>query len=494
MIPSLLLPTLSLFATPVFISEVHATREPGHLRVEVRGEAGIDPEAARTRVDGDRLLLVLGGTRVRADNRSWSLDEGVGEIRAHRHPNEIELEVPIVGNGCSGPVELEGTATGLTALVGCDDAGPARAAHGRARAKVSATVAEGGEVPAPAAKPTPTRASEKAALDALVALPEDEPAPAAAPKVAAAPAKVPPAMVAAPAKAAILPTPTKAAAPEPTGPVATPPAKPLFLPTPAAEVSEAADRPSESSAPRLRAVSLPAVILAGLAIAAYIVARRRRVPKLKQIQILETASLGPKRSLVVARVGEETLVLGTSEAGITLLRTSGEGLTAALPTAMAASGVTAPVFNLGPGPAAVAQAAALPVAVVASQPSRAMNTFVARTSVADGGEVASVAASDLSGAARAHAEEMAQPLMEALADIPEPEAREQATPAGPAVKGVTFRAIEGGLASLFGGGRSSSATGAGRATTARFDDILEDSLEDQELRRKLAAGLSARIR
>src|SRR5438128_149373 len=136
MIPSLLLPTLSLFATPVFISEVHATREPGHLRVEVLGEAGIDPEAARTRVDGDRLLLVLGGTRVRADNRSWSLDEGVGEIRAHRHPNEIELEIPIVGNGCSGPVELEGTATGLTALVGCDDAGAARAAHGRTRAKV----------------------------------------------------------------------------------------------------------------------------------------------------------------------------------------------------------------------------------------------------------------------------------------------------------------------------------------------------------------------
>ncbi|HEY8925979.1 MAG TPA: hypothetical protein VIU64_16455, partial [Polyangia bacterium] len=107
-------------------------------------------------------------------------------------------------------------------------------------------------------------------------------------------------------------------------------------------------------------------------------------------------------------------------------------------------------------------------------------------------------ASDLSGAARAHAEEMAQPLMEALADIPEPAApqaasEEDADPA-PAVRGVTFRAIEGGLASLFGGGRSGSSTSTSRATSARFDDILEDSLEDQELRRKLAAGLSARVR
>jgi hypothetical protein len=225
------------------------------------------------------------------------------------------------------------------------------------------------------------------------------------------------------------------------------------------------------------------------------------VPKLKQIQILETASLGPKRSLVVARVGEETLVLGTSEAGITLLKTSGEGMAAALPMAMVGSNGTAPIFNL-----AHAQTAALPVAAMAPQPSREMAAFGAAPGAnRDAAEarpamVASVA-SDLSGAARAHAEEMAQPLMEALADIPEPAAPVTTGTDGDAapastVRGVTFRAIEGGLASLFGGGRSGSSTSAsaGRATSARFDDILEDSLEDQELRRKLAAGLSARVR
>jgi len=493
MIPSLLLSTLSTFATPVFISEVRATREAGHLRVEVRGESGIDPEAARTRIEGDRLLMVLGGTRVRADNRAWSLEDGEGEIRAHRHPNEIELDVPIVGNGCSGPVELEGTPTGLTALVGCDGPAPARAPR--------ATT----PTPAPIAATAAAKASEKAALNALVALPEDEPAPvvkAAAPEAKAAAAAKAPAAAPAMKAAASAPAP-KAPAIEPAAPAATAPAKPLFLPPPSAEATEPAGGSSEPSAPRLRAFSLPAVVLAGLAIAAYVFARRRRVPKLKQIQIIETASLGPKRSLVVARVGEETLVLGTSEAGITLLKTSGEGFAAALPTAMAGAGVTAPIFALGRAPAAAAPPAetapaALPVAMVAPQPSREMNAFgAARPSIRDAGEASLTAGtSDLSGAARAHAEEMAQPLMEALADIPEPAAPELDASTPPVVKGVAFRAIEGGLASLFGGGRggSAGASGAGRATTARFDDILEDSLEDQELRRKLAAGLSARVR
>ena len=56
-----------------------------------------------------------------------------------------------------------------------------------------------------------------------------------------------------------------------------------------------------------------------------------------------------------------------------------------------------------------------------------------------------------------------------------------------------FRSIEGGLASLFGR-HTPDAEPAGRASSARFDDILEDSLEDQELRRKLAAGMSTRVR
>lgn len=62
------------------------------------------------------------------------------------------------------------------------------------------------------------------------------------------------------------------------------------------------------------------LLLAALAGATLVVARRRRrVPHL--VEVVETASLGPKRSLVVARMGDELLLLGASEGGIALLAT-----------------------------------------------------------------------------------------------------------------------------------------------------------------------------
>jgi flagellar biogenesis protein FliO len=39
------------------------------------------------------------------------------------------------------------------------------------------------------------------------------------------------------------------------------------------------------------------------------------------VEVLETASLGPKRQLVVARMGDQLLLLAASEAGINLLST-----------------------------------------------------------------------------------------------------------------------------------------------------------------------------
>ncbi len=62
------------------------------------------------------------------------------------------------------------------------------------------------------------------------------------------------------------------------------------------------------------------LLLAGLAAAALVMARRRgRTPRL--VEIVESASLGPRRSLVVARLGDEILLLGSSEGGVTLLST-----------------------------------------------------------------------------------------------------------------------------------------------------------------------------
>ena len=79
-------------------------------------------------------------------------------------------------------------------------------------------------------------------------------------------------------------------------------------------------RTPRAAQPASGSVVLPGLVLLGLAAAALVLARRRRVaggPRL--VEVLESASLGPRRSLVVARVGEETLVLGVSEGGISLL-------------------------------------------------------------------------------------------------------------------------------------------------------------------------------
>jgi flagellar biogenesis protein FliO len=67
------------------------------------------------------------------------------------------------------------------------------------------------------------------------------------------------------------------------------------------------------------ALAAPVVMLLLLAGAALLLSRRRRAPT-RRIQVLETTALGPKRSLVLARLGDELLLLGASDAGITLLR------------------------------------------------------------------------------------------------------------------------------------------------------------------------------
>jgi len=464
MIPSLLLLSASVVASPVIVSEVRATREAGHLRVEVRADGGIDPEAARTRIDQGSLYLFLGGARVKADNRAWKLDEGVGEIHAHRHHTEIELDVPLTGNGCAGPVELEGTATGLTALVGCEGRAPAAVAQGGARLAAAkekpapkpaaAPVEMKQDLPAPAkqAAPVPAKAAETqkpaaaqteaAALKNLVALPpaDDEEEPAAQ-KAPAAPQKDD-----ATAKTAEAPV---AARVEFKADVPEKKVAPLPVETAApavGSVAAAAEAPAKAAsvAPSgLRAVGLPALFLAGLAVAAYFFARKKRTLGTRRIQILETASLGPKRSLVIARIGEETLVLGASEAGITLLQTSD-------------------------GNSPVVKTAASPLEM--SKPA----DLIAASTTRDADEGPS---------------EMDQSLIDALADVPEPDHLAPTSPRG------SLRTIEGGLASLFGRKAAASVTARVPPKAAEsFDDLLEDSVEDQELRRKLAAGMSARVR
>jgi hypothetical protein len=94
---------------------------------------------------------------------------------------------------------------------------------------------------------------------------------------------------------------------------------PTPAPTPAPEALRATTPLSLPSAgPGLDGLILPVAVLLALAIAALILSRRRqKAPRL--VQVLERTALGPKRALVVARVGDEVLVIGSSEAGLQLL-------------------------------------------------------------------------------------------------------------------------------------------------------------------------------
>ena len=363
-------------------------------------------------IDDGRLFIYLAGTRVKADNRAWDLEDGTGEIRAHRHRTETELVVPLAGNGCAGPVELAGSKSGITALVGCD--GSVVAPRTRAetfRAPKLSPSHVSGKVEKPVETPEAPKvatevATENEKIKVLVAL--SPPATTGARIVALSPARPPEVVPIVASKSVSLPRIESTFPPAPVVP-------PTLVAT------------GGAAGAGLGAVALPALLLGALAVAAYLFARRRRASVEHHIQIVETASLGPKRSLIIARVGDETLILGTSEAGITLLKAS----------------------SLSAG-------------------------FV-------GASTESVDDS---------AFEISQPIEEALADIPEPGDDKAVANRG------GFRSIEGGLAGLFGARAAYADTRAQnqKGTAEGFGELLEDSVEDQELRQKLAAGLSARVR
>ena len=134
------------------------------------------------------------------------------------------------------------------------------------------------------------------------------------------------------------------AAKQPAKPEAAKAAAPVAAPA-------AGDKPASSGG---GGVILAVMILIGLAGSAYYFARRRGTVT-RFINIVETANLGPKRSLIVARIGDETMILGASEAGITLLKahteTKAEVAAATAPTT-AATGA-APMRHRGAASAAV---------------------------------------------------------------------------------------------------------------------------------------------
>lgn len=301
---------------PVFIANVRSAFRAGVLEVEVAGEKALDPAAVRSELDDGTLTLNVEGTRARKANRSW------GDIRAHRHRSYTEIVVP-TGAGCAGPVSVQGTGEGnLRAVVRCASP-PASAGVSVADVEVKEKKADGPrhlvrQAVAVGVERVEHATAEKAAeeLKAAVALEE-------------APGPSPAAAVAAPASPPGRGGGTEAASAQGRGGEGAAVASVQGRAGEGAvaskdEANAGGGTPPVTVAPQAGASFLggvlPVILLVAVAVIAVVLRRRKGAPS-RMIRILETQSLGPKRSLIVARLGEETLVLGASEAGISLIRT-----------------------------------------------------------------------------------------------------------------------------------------------------------------------------
>jgi flagellar biogenesis protein FliO len=161
-------------------------------------------------------------------------------------------------------------------------------------------------------KEADTALPDDGARAAAAAETADKKAPAVAPEMVAKTAETPA------AKAEKLAAPSANLAPLPpnTQPDA-PMAAVASVESPSSSSPGNAGGESKSSS-NAAATVLAVVLLAGLGVAATLLARRRGT-RTRMIRIVETASIGPRRSLVVACIGGRTMVLGVSEAGVALL-------------------------------------------------------------------------------------------------------------------------------------------------------------------------------
>jgi flagellar biogenesis protein FliO len=348
-----LLPLLAVTVTGV-TSETHDS----DVVIDV---ATSEPVAARVArpMTGTSLLYVFvdGATPDRA-----VFENGDHPIAARTRTRYTKLEIPLdPGVRCREPASVATLDSGLRVQFSCGSKAGAIAtaeAPGRlpidgrqtikpaARAASQELLAAALALPAgtPFAGKTETEEDENQASKPLAETKPSVEATALPAQVAKATAPAAPAAASAPAETAkplaqeakaVAPAPAETAkplaqeakavvpAPAPATPAAAP-ATPAAAPTNAAS----APAPAHSSSAPVAAVAgashsgaslvLAVVMLAAVA-GGVLLLTRRRARRQGLIQILETAAIGPKRSLLVARVNGQTMVLGASEAGITLL-------------------------------------------------------------------------------------------------------------------------------------------------------------------------------
>ena len=433
--------------TAVLIQDVRAESTASSVTIDVATSEPVARADVRGVVSGaHRIWVYVQGTT--AARRAFGSTEQPIVVYPRARYTKLEISTPA---RCSEPVMVEPTPSGVRVRANCGDdvgalgsvAAPVRGHDGENAGKPSPEAplaaktrshADAESLRAALALPSASVRAENEALsdedasnrpnrakpeakEATEAKEAKEPRePKNDAKAEKATGEVPEAAAKPTVAAAAAPnTPAPAKTSEPDAPVA----------APAVGDSASSSGPgrgfeSKSSTGAL-STAMVVVLLAGLAIAAVVFARRRTArPRL--IKIVETASIGPRRSLVIANVGGRTMVLGVSEAGVALLD-------AQVPALAPGAGNAQPAL-LGDEPVAVSE------------------QFVAGL--------------------RALAQERSQG--EASAPAPAPETKSESSL----------------LSRLFHQREP-------LAPSHAFEDLLSESLEDQDLRRKLSLGESGRV-
>lgn len=305
----MLTPVVFLPLAAVLINDVRAEVTEGALTVEIATSDAVAASDIRVATGGQhRLYVYLDDSAAKQP----TFGEGADAIIAHPRARYTKLEIP-TAERCGEPIGVLRTADGVRVRASCRDAAVAKAS---ASAPARMATALNVERPLPdAPQSARTRQPEsQAALRAALALPSEASAEDLAPVARpAAPPKPDEPKVAAVVKE------------EPREPVKVAPSKPVEAEPSAAAVAnrDETDSPSKAvgnekaSSGSLTTV-LAVALLLGVGIAAFLFARKRGSRE-RVIRIVETASIGPRRSLVVASVGGRTMVLGVSEAGVSLL-------------------------------------------------------------------------------------------------------------------------------------------------------------------------------
>jgi flagellar biogenesis protein FliO len=427
-----------LFLLPLAFSieSVSTTHRADSMIVEMRTSEPVAARQVRGLRGPHRLYLFVND----GDASGISKQDGRVQVLQRSRYAKVEVVLP-EGVACQEPALIEPTADGFRARYSC--------AGGSAK-----------EADAPAELPAP-RTQAREILQAALALPENQAyhgETGEAPEATPVRAETPRAAQPQPAPQATAPAAAQATPPAP--PRAEPKPEPVVRPTPEPVVQAAPVPLPKVAAPKIEdthpvtpesvaaptpaatistkssglSIAAPAILLLALAAGAYAL-NRRRVRRQGIIQILETASIGPKRSLLVARVDGRTMVLGASEAGISLLQ-SLDGRSAVEATPVPSRAISAPVASADAVASLTAALAASPAA-----PETAPEAVIR--------------------------ENAPVPTEPATADEPENE--------GGLLRRLFARAVRPAQ------------------PAPDFHSLLDESYEDQELRRKLAQGLSARV-